>query len=144
MSDPAPFGQFDFSVPPTNEATHLARTEARRCFDFADESIEAQLLTALTEIVQNATGAHVDVGTDRHVDVTFFADPPSARVVDSGPGFDWETRRNTRPDPTCPTGRGLLISMAFAPGMTVTTGSSGTTVDLPFDGATWTSDETER
>lgn len=129
--------RFEFSVSPTNEATHHARVEARRCFDFDDDSVAAQLLTALTEVVQNAVGAHIDAGNGRHIDVTFAADPPECRVVDSGHGFDWDTVRDSTPDPSCPTGRGLLISMAFVPTMTVTTGPSGTTVELPFEGATW-------
>lgn len=137
MSESTPNNRFSFSVLPTNEATHVARAEARRRFDFGDDSVESELLTALTEIVQNAVGAHIDADNDRQIDITFFADPASCRVVDSGPGFDWEKIRNSRPDPSCPTGRGLLISMAFVPGMIVTTGPSGTTIDLPFDGATW-------
>lgn len=121
---------------PTGEATHRVRTETRDLFVFRDDAAAAQLLTAVTEMVQNAVSAHIAASDEQPIEVTFVADPPSCRVADTGPGFGWETVTESTPDPTSPSGRGLLIATAFVPGLTLTSGPDGTTVELPFEGAT--------
>lgn len=129
--------QFHFSLFPDNRASFLARDEVRRLFDFADDETAMGVLTALTEVVQNAVNAHIGVPTDRHIEITFDGEPPRGRVVDFAGGFDWEIVRNTTAAPNSTTGRGLRLAQAFIPDLTVTTGTDGTTVELPFGGSSW-------
>ena len=129
--------QFRLTLAPTNRASPLARDEARRLFDFDDDDTAARLLTALSEVVQNAVDAHIGVPTEQHIELTFSANPPRSRVVDFAGGFDWETVRNSTPAPDSMTGRGLLLARAFVPDLTITTCTNGTTVELPFAGSVW-------
>lgn len=129
--------QFSLTVDADDNASRAVLGEARRLFDFDDDDTASGLLTALSEIVQNAVNAHTDAAVERVIEITFTGDPTGARIVDFGQGFDWQGTLDTTSEPTSTHGRGLHIASAFVPDMTITSGNSGTSVNLPFGGSRW-------
>lgn len=127
---------FDLDVEPTTRASRVVIDRTRRLFRFESVDSEAEHLTAISEIVQNAVEAHRSAGLDHPVQIMFSLDPPAVRVVDHGGGFIWTGTPPSAPDPTAVSGRGLLIATAFVPDLQVRSDTRGTDVLIPLSGAT--------